>query len=299
MFMKAMKKAIRRPWLVLPFFLSRFGQKISDERYIKAMYYLRNRKKLNLDNPTTYFEKINWLKLHDRRPIYTTMTDKYLVKKYVSDIIGEEYIIPTLNVWDSADEIDFNKLPDQFVLKCTHDSGSTVICKNKKKFEFEKARAYLKKCQKKNYYKLSREWPYKNIKPRIICEKYIKGIVDNNYKFFCFNGKVKFLYVAPYREKTSDYFDAEFNHIDGIHNVFHNEADKMPKKPDTFEKMRELAEKLSEGYPELRIDFYDDHGTIYFGEITLFQEGGFAPWIPDKWNYIFGEYIDLTGLQKA
>lgn len=297
--MNILKKAINRPWLIIPTIYYKLGGWINDETYIKTIYFLRNGKRLNLKNPVTYFEKINWLKLHDRRPIYTTMTDKYAVKKYVSDIIGEEYIIPAIGVWDSADEIDFSILPEQFVMKCTHDSGSTVICKDKKNFDINENKKFLSACQKRNYYKLSREWPYKNIQPRIICEPYLEGIINNNYKFFCFDGKVKFLYVAPYRETTSDYFDADFNHIDGICNVFHHQAEKMPEKPKTFDQMKELAEKLSKGYPEMRIDFYDDNGKIYFGEITFFQEGGFAPWIPDEWNYKFGEYIDLLMVKEG
>lgn len=294
--MNCIVKAIKRPWLILPFFVVKFGKRMNDEKYIKMLYYLRNGKILDLENPKTYFEKINWIKLHDRRPEYTMMVDKYRCKKYVGEKIGKEYIIPLIKggVWNNADEIELDKLPNQFVLKCTHDSGNTYICKDKHTFDFEGVKAKLNKALKKNYYYLSREWPYKNVRPRIICEKYIPGIVDNNYKFFCFDGKVKFLYVAPYRETTSDYFDADFNHLDGIHNAFHFGAEIPPKKPETFEKMKELAEVLSEGYPEMRVDFYDDNGKIYFGEITFFQEGGFAPWIPDEWNVRFGEYINLS-----
>jgi hypothetical protein len=293
----AILKAIRRPWLVLPTIIRKTCGWLDDERYIKAIYYLRNGKKLNLKDPVTYFEKINWIKLHDRRPIYTTMVDKYEVKKLVSEKLGEQYVIPTLGVYESVDEIDIDLLPDQFVLKCTHDGGSTFICRDKKTFDIEAVKKSLKKCLNRNYYKLSREWPYKDVKPRIICEPYLAGIVDKNYKFFCFDGKMKFLYVAPFRESTSDYFDEDYVHIDGIHNVFHNCAPTPPSKPDSFEEMKALAEKLSKGYPEMRVDFYDDNGRIYFGEITFFQEGGFAPWIPDEWNYTFGEYIKLPPKQ--
>lgn len=292
--MNLIKKALKRPWLILPTILCKVGKGISDKKYIRWVYFLRNGKKLNLDNPVTYFDKINWIKLNDRRPEYTTMVDKYEVKQYVSDIIGEEYVIPTIGVYENSNEIEFDKLPDQFVLKCTHDGGSTIICKEKKTFDIQMAKERLNRYLKRNYYYLSREWPYKDVTPRIICEPYLAGIVDQNYKFFCFNGEVKFLYVAPFRELTSDYFDCDYNHLDGIHNVFHNSAPKPPQRPDTFDEMKRLAEKISKGYPEMRVDFYDDHGKVYFGEITFFQEGGFAPWIPDKWNYIFGEYIDLS-----
>lgn len=287
-------KAMKRPWLILPYILMRFGGAIPDKAYIKMIYFLRNGERLNLKTPITYFDKINWIKLYDRNPVYTTMVDKYESKNYVANIIGNEYIVPLLGVWDDVDEIDIEKLPTQFVLKTTHDGGNTYICKNKSEFDFVEVKNKLREALKHNYYKLSREWPYKNVKPRIICEEYLPGIVDNNYKFFCFDGKVRFLYVAPYRETTSDYFDADFNHLDGIHNAFHSGAEIPPQKPATFEKMKELAEKLSKGYPQMRVDFYDDNGKIYFGEITFFQEGGFAPWKPDEWNYKFGEYIDLS-----
>lgn len=295
--MNVFSKAIKRPWLILPYFVTKYGSHMDDEKYIKLIYFLRNGKRLNLKEPKSYFEKINWLKLHDRRPEYTMMVDKYAVKQWVAERIGEEYVIPMIaGPWDKAEDIDFSSLPEQFVLKTAHDGGNTYICSNKKDYECEEIRKKLQEALGRNYYYLSREWPYKNVTPRIICEEYIPGIVDQNYKFFCFNGKVKFLYVAPYRETTSDYFDADWNHIDGIHNVFHHQADTPPEKPDTFEKMKELAEKLSEAYPQMRVDFYDDHGKIYFGEITFFQEGGFAPWIPDEWNYKFGQYIDLSSL---
>lgn len=291
--MNIIQKAIKRPWLILPTILYKLGGAIDDETYIKWNYYLRNGKKLNLKNPVTYFDKINWQKIHDRRSEYVTMVDKRKVKEYVSEIIGSEYVIPTIGVWNTPDEIDFGLLPDRFVLKCNHDSGSAVLCKDKRVFDIENAKKKLSERLKKDYYKISREWPYKEVERKIICEPFIEGIQNNNYKFFCFDGKCRFLYVAPYREATADYYDAEFNHLDGIRNVFHSGADNPPKKPKSFEQMKEFAEMLSKGYPQMRVDFYDDNGKIWFGEITFFQEAGFAPWIPDEWNYKFGEYIKL------
>lgn len=299
--MSLIAKAVKRPWLVLPYLIVKFGKHMDDETYIKILYFLRNGKKLNLENPKTYFEKINWIKLHDRRPEYTVMADKYRSKKYVGEKIGYEYIIPIVKggVWEDADAIDLDLLPDQFVLKTTHDGGNTYICTDKKTFDFEGVRRRLKEALKRNYYYLSREWPYKNIRPRIICEKYIPGIVDCNYKFFCFDGTVRFLYVAPYREQTADYFDGDYQYLPGIHNAFHGGSQNPPPKPENFEKMKELAQILSKGYPQMRVDFYNDHGKIYFGEITFFQEGGFAPWIPDEWNVRFGNYIDLGLCRNA
>lgn len=291
--MNIIQKVIKRPWLIMPTVLCKLGGWIDDETYIKWNYYLRNGKKLNLKEPVTYFDKINWQKIHDRRSEYVTMVDKHKVKEYVSGIIGSEYVIPTIGVWSTPDEIDFDLLPDRFVLKCNHDSGSAVLCKDKKTFDIENAKKKLSEHLKRDYYKISREWPYKEVERKIICEPFIDGIQNNNYKFFCFDGKCRFLYVAPYREATADYYDADFNHIDGIRNVFHTGADKPPKKPQSFEQMKKFAEVLSKGYPQMRVDFYDDNGKIWFGEITFFQEAGFAPWIPDEWNYKFGEYIKL------
>lgn len=290
-------KVVKMPWLIRQVALRNFGKNMDDEKYIKKLYKIRNGTDLNLDDPVTFFDKNNWLKIHDRKEIYSMMVDKYDVKKYVADIIGSKYVIPAYGVWDAYDDIDFNKLPDQFVLKCTHDCGSTVICKDKKNFDWDGAKSLIEKHLKTDYYIKFREWPYKNVRPRILAEEYIEGIVDENYKFFCFEGKCEFLYVAPFREATADYFDRDYNHLDGIHNVFHSEAEVPPKKPEVFEKMRELAERLSKGYPFLRIDFYNDNGNIYFGEITFFQEGGMAPWIPDKWNYKLGEYLKLENIK--
>lgn len=295
-FIETIDKVREMPWLIPQVMLRITGKNLNDEEYIKKLYKIRNGKELNLDNPTTFFEKINWLKIHDRKEIYTTMVDKYDVKKCVEDIIGKEYVIPALGVWNNVEEIDFDKLPDQFVLKCTHDCGSTIICRDKDCFDIAAAKKLLNKNLKTDYYLKFREWPYKNVKKRILCEEYVEGIVNENYKLFCFDGVVKFLYVAPYREATVDYFDADYNHLDGVRNVFHSEAETPPSKPVVFDKMKSLAEKLSSGYPHLRIDFYNDHGKIYFGEITFYQEGGFAPYYPDKWNYIFGEYLDLSSL---
>lgn len=278
--------------------------KMSDEKYLKLIYWINLGKKLNLENPQTYNEKLQWLKLNDRKDIYTEMVDKYLVKDYVAKIIGEEYIIPTLGVWDSFDEIDFESLPEQFVLKCTHDSGGLIICTDKNGLNKVKAKDKLEKCLKVDYYKRFREWPYKNVKPRIIAEKYMvdeSGTELKDYKFFCFDGKVKAMFIAtdrsnPNTETKFDFFDREFDHLPFING--HPNADKEIKKPGSFEKMVELAEKLSVGIPQARIDFYDIYGKVYFGEITFFHWSGMKPFKPEEWDYTFGSWIKLPECER-
>lgn len=272
---------------------------IPDEPYLRLMYRIRMGKKLNLRNPQTFNEKLQWLKLHDRNPIYTTMVDKYEAKKYVSSIIGEEYIIPTLGVWDRFEDIDFDTLPNQFVLKCTHDSGGLVICRNKTSLDIEAARKKINASLKTNFFWVGREWPYKNVKPRIIAEEYMEDEREHelrDYKFFAFDGVAKALFIATDRGDESidtkfDFFDMNFVHLDFTNG--HPNADQLPHKPETFEKMRALTEKLSKGIPQARIDFYEVNGRAYFGEITLAHWSGMKPFVPEEWDYSFGEWIVL------
>ena len=291
---------IKKPSRVILFLMNRgLFNFLSDKKYLEMRYKLRFGKKLDLENPLTYNEKLQWLKLYDRSPEYTKMVDKYEVKKYVADKIGEEYIIPTLGVWDKFEDIDFDKLPDQFVLKCTHDSGGIVICKDKSKLDKEKAQKKIEKGLKRNYYWASREWPYKDVKPRIIAEKYMvdeSGYELKDYKFFCFDGKVKMLFIATDRgvegkDTKFDFFDENFVHLP-IKNG-HENAEKELACPEGFEKMKELAEKLSKGIPQLRVDFYNINGQIYFGETTFFHWSGMVPFEPEEWDAKLGEYIEL------
>lgn len=271
---------------------------MSDKAYLKLRYNCIMGKKLNLDNPVTYNEKLQWLKLYDRKPEYAKMVDKYEAKKYVADIIGEEYIIPTLGIWDNVNDIDFDTLPNQFVLKCTHDSGGLVICKDKAELDIEETKNTLNHFLHRNFYSIHREWPYKNVKPRIIAEKYMEdesGYELKDYKFFCFNGKVNAMFIATDRnaetETCFDFFDCNFNHMPVING--HPNTKKEIKKPLGFEKMIELAEKLSSGIPQVRIDFYDINGNIYFGEITFFHWSGLKKFEPEKYDKIFGDWITL------
>lgn len=270
---------------------------LPDKTYIKLYYYMQFKKKCNLDNPVTYSEKLNWLKLNDRKTEYTNLVDKYEVKKIVSNIIGEEYIIKTLGVWDNFDDIDFEELPNQFVLKCTHDSEGIVIVKDKKKLNIKEARKKINKAMKYNFYYIGREWPYKNVKPRIIAEEYMEDHVDKelrDYKFFCFSGEPKLMFVATGRSsgKTQfDFFDMDFNHLELIQ---HYPNSKTPiKKPANFEKMIELSKQLSKNLKHVRVDFYEVDGKVYFGELTFYHFSGFQPFTPEEWDKKLGDMIKL------
>ena len=270
----------------------------NDEKYLRKIYYAHFGKELDLNNPKTYNEKLQWLKLYDHNSLYTKLVDKYEVKAIVESIIGSKYIIPTLGVWDSFDQIDFESLPDQFVLKCTHDSGGLVICNDKKTFNKAYARKVLTASLKRNFYLQGREWPYKDVKPRIIAEKYME---DNetkelrDYKFFCFDGIPRALFIASERQSNNetkfDFFDMDFQHLPFTNG--HPNADVLPSKPVKFDDMKLLAEKLSHGLPHVRVDFYEVNGCVYFGELTFYHWSGLMPFDPEKWDSIFGSWINL------
>ena len=281
---------------------------LPDKIYIKKLYKKLMGKELNLKNPVTFNEKLNWIKFYDRRPEYTMMADKYRARDYIKEKIGEEYLVPLLGVYEKAEEIDFDALPNQFVLKCNHDS-EVVICRDKENNDFfckkgklnsvTEVKAYLDKRLNINFFKASREWPYKHIKRKIICEKYMTdGVNDSliDYKFFCFNGVPGLVYIAntQHGELRIDFFDAEYNHLPVSrldHPNLSSDFDFSP--PDGFEKMKLLAAKLAEGIPQVRIDLYNISGKIYFSEITFFTGGGFIPFEPEQWDNTFGEYIEL------
>lgn len=278
---------------------------IPDETYLKWIYRLHIGKRLNFNNPQGFNEKLQWLKLYNRKPEYTIMVDKYEVKKYVAEKIGKEYVIPTLGVWNSFDEIDFDSLPNGFVLKTTHGGGGggVVICRDKQSFDIAKARAILNGSMADDCYTKTREWPYKNVRHRILAEQLIETKLENNidlpdYKFFCFDGVVKALFVGSERQSGDvkfDFFDPDFNHLDIVQS--HPMSSKKILKPKNFDKMKELASILSQGLPHARIDLYDTGEKIFFGEITFFHHGGITPFHPDKWDYIFGSWLTLPSKQ--
>ena len=271
---------------------------LPDKVYIKILYLYHFHRLPDLKNPQTFNEKLQWLKLHDRRPEYTMMVDKYLVKEYVAKIIGKEYIIPTIGVWDSVDDIDWDSLPNQYILKWNHDSGSIVICKDKRNLDIEAAKNQLRPGAKRSGYWYGREWPYKNVKPCIITENYMvdeSGTELKDYKFFCFEGRVKCMKVdfGRFREHHANYYDAEMNLLNfgeaNIPPVYNH----IIEKPKNFEIMVELAEKLSNGIPFIRVDFYNINGKIYFGELTLYPASGMGQFTSKEWDRTLGDWIKL------
>lgn len=272
---------------------------IPDSVYLKILYRGFVGEKLNLKNPKKYNEKLQWLKLHDRNSEYSHMVDKYEVQKYIADTLGQEYLIPCLGVWDKFDEIDFTQLPDQFVLKCTHDSGSVIICKDKATFDIDAARDRIAKAYKRNYYDAYREWPYKDVKPRIIAEKYMSDSENGDlkdYKVLCFSGRAELIEVHQNRfiegAHTQDFYDREWNNVHIAQNCMANAATDLDR-PDNLEKMLQLSERLAEKIPHVRIDWYVIQGKLYFGEITFFDGSGLEPFSAEV-EYMLGKLIELS-----
>ena len=273
---------------------------LPDKVFLNAAFRARFGRKLDLKNPKTFNEKLQWMKLYNRNPVYTMMVDKYLVRNYVREIIGEEYLIPLLGVWDDPDKIDFDKLPLQFVLKCNHNSGlGMCICKDKNKLDIAKVKNDLRKGLKQDYYLTGREWPYKNVPRKIIAEKYMvdeSGYELKDYKYYCFDGKVRIVMINSDRmsslETKANYFDENYQPLDFVWG--YENAKIPPAKPEKFEEMKSLAEKLSEGIPHVRIDFYQTPQGIFFGEMTFFDGSGFDVIEPIEWDYKIGSWINLT-----
>lgn len=294
------KKAVRvisEPVRIVGF-CDRMGlfNKLTDEQYIKLYYRLRFGKQINLENPKTFNEKLQWLKLYDRKPEYTQMVDKVGAKDYVAQKMGEEYVIPTLGVWERFEDIDFDKLPNKFVLKCTHDSGGLVICKDKATMNVETSKEMINKCLHQSYYLHGREWPYKDVKPRIIAEKYLDvlgGAVE--YKIFCFNGEAKMVLVckgaAHGGNRTNDFCDRQLNRFP-FKSLNPCSTDKI-EVPAQLQEMLDFAEKLAGDIPQVRIDLYLVDGKIYFGEMTFFHNSGFCKFDPPEWDEKIGSWIKL------
>ena len=276
-----------------------FAHLMPDELYLRILYRFHMGYWMDFDNPKTFNEKTQWLKLHDHNPIYHELVDKYEVKKHVAKLIGEKYIIPTLGIYDNVNLIDFDSLPSQFVIKCTHDSGSVIICKDKNIFDKRAALTSLTKMLNRSHYWFWREWAYKDVKPRIIVEKYMEDDTDKelrDYKFYCFDGKPHRLLLATDRQIKGglcfDYFDMDFNHLP-MTNHWHPNAKTVPHKPKHFEEMRAMAEKLATGIPQVRVDFYEANDKVYFGEMTFYDMGGFLKIHPDDWDAEWGSLITL------
>ena len=270
---------------------------LSNETYLKWLFQLKMGYPLNLIQPRTYNEKLQWLKLNNIHPEYAQLVDKIEAKVYVEQKIGTKYIIPTLGIWENVEKIDWDNLPEKFVIKCTNDSGGVVICNDKSKLDISKAKAKLINSWGKNYFNRNKEYPYRYLTPRIIAEKYMEdesGFELKDYKFFCFDGEPQFLFVATGRQQNDtrfDFFDLKWNHLPVLNG--HPNADYPIEMPKNFAEMIDIARKLSQGLIHVRVDLYNVNGKIYFGELTFFHWSGLTPFEPMEWDYKFGEYLKL------
>lgn len=277
-----------------------FFRWLPDKPYLKLLYRFKMGHRLDLKNPKTFTEKLQWLKLYNRRPEYTNMVDKYAVKKYVADIIGEEYIIPTLGVWDKPENINWDSLPNQFVLKTTHGGGGggVVICKDKQTFNRTDAIAKLNQSMRSDIYSGLREWPYKNVPHRIIAEKFIapeKGQQEKDYKFFCFNGKVKCFKIdfGRFVEHHANYYSPEGQLLPFGEKGLEPDPNHIEIMPENLNEMISIVEKLSEGFKFLRVDLYNIKGKIYFGELTFYPASGMLPFVPEEWDKKLGSLLTV------
>ena len=305
--LQRIRKALKNPRKIGAYLLYTFSFLFPDKLYLALQYRAHFGRKINWGSPQTYNEKIQWLKLYDRNPEYVKMVDKYAVKQYVSELIGTEHVIPLLGAWNSPDEINFGSLPEQFVLKCTHDSGKVIICKDKKKLDINLTKKELKKALKRNYYRLSREWPYKNVPRRIIAEKFMlvsSSDFDSeslpDYKFYCFNGEPKYCQVIldRYKNETIDFFDMNWKHQEfyGLNPKYNNktkQSKSIIEKPKNLEEMRLITSKLAKNISFVRIDLYVVQKHTYFGEITFYPASGIGVFTPDCYDKILGYMINL------
>lgn len=307
MYKRKVAKVIKSPKMILVFFVKRLSWLIkSDKLYLSLRWYAQTGTVINWSHPERFTEKLQWLKIYNRNPLYTTLVDKIEAKKYVASIIGEQYIIPTISIWDRAEDIDFGKLPSKFVLKCNHDSGTGMcVCRDKTKIDTKAVRDGLSKGLKSNYFIVSREWPYKNVKRQVFAEVLMeqtgyKDLID--YKWYCFGGKVHYCQVIQNRSsnETIDFFDTEWNHLNFIgliglsSRVSH--AEIRPNKPINLHEMIEIATKLSKDLPFSRIDLYEINKRVYFGEITFFPLSGFGAFDPDEIDFELGKLVRLENI---
>lgn len=301
--MLSIKKYFQKPSIIGVSLLTHFGGWIPDKSYLKLMYFFKMNRKLNLDSPQRFTEKLQWLKLYDHNPKYPALVDKYEVKSYIAQLIGEGYLIPTLGVWNNTDEIDWEGLPDRFVLKSTNGGGGTgvVICKNKSILNIQQANSTLEKSMKSNLYTRLREWPYKNIPPRIIAEEYMEDESGElrDYKFYCFNGEPKVMLIASDRFSAHNfnYYDMDFNQLP-IHSAVGGKSEMEFKRPPLFEEMIDLSRKLCRGFAHVRVDLYCVNNRIYFGELTLYDSSGYDNLSSDEEDLRWGAWLQLPAFDK-
>jgi hypothetical protein len=296
-FIRKLKTIIKKPKSVLIKALYFLSPWLTDKLYLELLFPLKTGYKLDLKNPQTYNEKLQWLKLYYRDPLLPKLVDKYEYKQYVKKKVGEEYVVKNYGIWDSFDEIEFDKLPNQFVLKTTHDQGGVVICEGKSNFDIEQAKNKINKHLKENLYFRFREWPYKYVKPRIIAEELLvddSGVELKDYKFYCFDGVPKAVLVVSERASDNpnyDFYDMELNNLPFSQGG--DRGSKDFKKPKNFGCMPKITKEISGGFPHVRIDLYNINGQIFFGEFTFFDSAGLSPFQPIKWDYEFGDYLEL------
>lgn len=266
-----------------------------DRLYIETVYKRINHVSLNLDCPQTFNEKLNWLKLYNQNPLYTKLADKYLAKEYVAGVIGEEYVVRNYGVWKTFDEIDFDSLPDRFILKATHDSGGVTICRDKSQLDMLALKIKFDRILKTNYFYKLREWVYKNAEPKIIADELLddhSGHELTDYKFWCFNGEAKIMYITNKGENIyENFYDMDYTPID----INHGYPRRFPEytKPQNFELMKSLAAKLSKDIPFVRVDFFDIDGKVYFGEFTFYDWAGMKSFVSKDWDKLLGDWIKL------
>lgn len=271
-----------------------FPWMLSDRKYLELFFEWKMGYRPDLDNPRTFNEKLQWLKLHDRRPEYSAMVDKAAAKDIAASVIGREHIIPTIGVYNSVSDIPWEDLPEQFVLKCTHDSGGLVICTDKSSLDRKAAEKKLRAGLRHNFYRDYREWPYKAVQPKIICEKYMGAMKD--YKWFCFDGIPRLMFIASDRgredtETKFDFYDMEFTHLPFTNG--HPNSGDSPDRPECWDRMKGMAASLSKGLKHVRIDLYEVDGRIYFGEYTFYHWAGFKPFSPESWDRTIGDMLKI------
>lgn len=303
-FLVRFKKVLKDPNYVIGKWMKQHHPRwMCDRWYLKIMWWQWMGYKLDLKHPRTFNEKLQWLKLYDRKPEYTLMADKFRVKEWVSGMIGEEYVIPTLVRWDSAKDISIDSLPNRFVLKCNHDSGSTIVCRDKTTFDLDDAKEKLETALEQNYYWTSREWPYKKIKRCILAEQFVENENEGphaaisdliSYKFMCFDGEPRLMYLTVKNDDIwEDYFDMDFKPLK-LKRWYRNSGMDF-KKPDNWEKMIEIARVLSKDTRFLRVDLYEINGKVYFSECTFYDWAGFCKIDPKEWDLRMGSWIKLPG----
>lgn len=295
---KGIKRFFRSRFTVNDSFTEMQKSWLPDKYYLMKKYKLMMHRELNLKNPLSFTEKLNWIKLYDRRPEYTMMVDKYAVRQYIKEKVGEEYLVPLIGVWEKVEDIDFASLPNQFVLKCTHDCGA-YICRDKSKIDTEEIKQWLKYHLGRNYYKWQREWPYKNVKRKIICEQFMENtngdeLVD--YKFFCFNGEPKLVMLNSNRfgedGLKTDIYDINWSHMDMSVGHYPQVGDVF-NKPKQFDEMVQASKLLSKDIPFVRVDFNVWNQKMYFGELTFFDAAGYEEYHPSEYDRIMGDWLNL------